>query len=237
MTSGNSLFPKSAKITIIGGGPAGTATALSLLRRGLPVLVLEASPLVHPKIGETLPPNSKPILNLLGIEMLVKDAAHLPSYGNKFVWGTAEAQEKHFLFERYGSGWQIKRQHFEGQLLEQVRQNGGEVLQGAKLLDAKKEEGGKCLLTVSYDGSVYYLPSDFVVDASGRTAKFTRMIGCKREAIDNLVGLSYRFPVQNPQNIPHFTHVEAVEKGWWYAALLSTNEMVVVFFNRWRFSR
>lgn len=52
---------KCNEVMIVGGGPAGVATALQLVARGVEVTILEAGLQPTMKPGETLPPQAKKI--------------------------------------------------------------------------------------------------------------------------------------------------------------------------------
>jgi len=68
-------------VLVVGGGPAGTATALALRRYGFNVVVLERSDYKNTRIGETLlPAIREPLVNLGLWELFLSDS-HLPSFG------------------------------------------------------------------------------------------------------------------------------------------------------------
>ena len=55
-------------VVIIGGGPAGCATAIALQQLGITnVLVAEASDYSQPRIGESIPPDTRGLFSRLGI--------------------------------------------------------------------------------------------------------------------------------------------------------------------------
>ncbi|NEO99672.1 MAG: FAD-dependent oxidoreductase [Symploca sp. SIO2E9] len=80
-------FMDSRQVIIIGGGIAGAATALTLARRGIESLILEASAQITTKVGETIPPNVLPLLKIFGLEQCLQEADHLSCYGNQYIWG------------------------------------------------------------------------------------------------------------------------------------------------------
>ncbi|MGH8161082.1 MAG: NAD(P)/FAD-dependent oxidoreductase, partial [Gammaproteobacteria bacterium] len=59
--------PPACDVLVVGGGPAGSATATLLARRGRKVVMLEKDR--HPRfhIGESLLPRSMPLLEELGV--------------------------------------------------------------------------------------------------------------------------------------------------------------------------
>lgn len=60
------------QVLIIGGGPSGIATALTLHARGIRCCVVEALETPVRKAGEAIPPNAKPLLKQLGILSLLE---------------------------------------------------------------------------------------------------------------------------------------------------------------------
>jgi len=53
-------------VVVAGGGPAGSATALDLSRRGFRVMLIEQSAYESFRVGETLPPEIRRLLTELG---------------------------------------------------------------------------------------------------------------------------------------------------------------------------
>ncbi|EJS45449.1 tryptophan 7-halogenase [Bacillus thuringiensis] len=105
-------------VIIIGGGPAGTATAITCTKNGLKVLIIEGKqfPRHHP--GETLHPGIEPLLKTLGAIKQIKSAGFLRHEGNWVKWPS----EAHFI--PYGSdnlvlwmGYQSWRADFDAILL------------------------------------------------------------------------------------------------------------------------
>ena len=68
-------------VAIVGGGPAGTAAALTLLRYSkLRPIVIERSSYDTWRVGETLSPGVFPLLQYLGAESLLGDQGQRPAY-------------------------------------------------------------------------------------------------------------------------------------------------------------
>ena len=67
----------SSDIIVIGGGPAGSAAATMLARKGWQVTLLEREQFPRDHVGESLLPASIPILEELGALSAVEDAGFL----------------------------------------------------------------------------------------------------------------------------------------------------------------
>lgn len=212
---------------IAGGGIAGMATALSLINRGISCLIVEPEVALTTKIGETIPPNATSLLARGGIDHLMVDPAHLPCYGNQFVWGSSVPYEKSFFSQTNPHGWHLDRPFFEKQLRTHCISRGVEWLPGQRITHIEQYQGG---WQVSLDGAnnaADQVSCSFVVDATGRQSRIARMLGRKRKRLDALVGISAQLTVDTA--LPRYTYIEAVANGWWYAAPLAHNKLSIVF--------
>src|SRR5262245_56820039 len=117
-------------VLIFGGGPAGAAAAITLARAGRSVVVIEKSQYAQPRIGETLPPAARPLLEELAVWELFLAAGHLPSPGVLSVWGEEELYETHFIFNLYGNGWHLDPQRFDTMLAQAARRAGAHLYCG-----------------------------------------------------------------------------------------------------------
>ncbi len=180
------------------------------------------------KIGEVLSPNMTPLLRKLGLEKLVNSSTHLPAYGNRFVWGTNQVIEKLFITQTNSNGWHLNRLAFEQQLSQLAIYRGANWFGNCQFLEASYDHK-KWQILLKYRGEKQLITANFIVDATGRGTKLARSIGIKRKYYDGLVGLACYFHLDNTEHIPHFTNIEAVSNGWWYAALLCDHRLVTVF--------
>jgi flavin-dependent dehydrogenase len=215
-------------VVIVGGGPAGASTAIGLARRGLMPIVIEAEQGPTFKIGECLPPNANPLLELLGIKEKLRDA-HLPSYGNRAAWGASTPFERDFLFSPHGSGWHLDRLKFEALLATTAREAGADWRYGWRLTRCSKNKSGWSL-TVRNSSHEAALEADFIVDATGRSRRIARQLGVRHIQYDRLIGTAVL--LKSRTEAPYkdsFTLVEAVESGWWYSALLPGDGLMVIY--------
>ena len=196
-------------VAIVGGGPAGTAAALTLLRYSkLRPVVIERSHYENWRVGETLSPGVFPLLTYLGAENVLADHGQRRAYATAASWGSADVVSRDFLFTGGGDAWHLDRMRFDRSLAELVTARGGTVLMGTANLPSD-------------------LTARFVIDASGRHASYARSRGAHAVADDHLTGLVAIF--EGGGDSQTATLVEAVEDGWWYSARLPENKLVVAF--------
>jgi flavin-dependent dehydrogenase len=215
-------------VIIVGGGPAGAVAATVLARRGLSPIVLEAEGGPSLKVGECLPPNANSLLEYLGIKDKLCDH-HLPSYGNRAAWGSASPFERDFIFGPDGTGWHLDRRKFEETLAAIAIEAGADWRYGWRLIKGSKGKSGWRLNVRNPSGQAE-LEADFVVDATGRAARFARQLGLRRIRYDRLIGIAVLMKSQ--QTAPgkdSFTLVEAVQTGWWYSSLLPAGQLMVIY--------
>jgi flavin-dependent dehydrogenase len=99
-------FPKPWDVFVVGGGPAGLATAIAARRNGLSVVVADgAVPPIDKPCGEGLMPDGVEALHHLGITIPEEDA--YPFRGIRFVSSGSHAESK---FPR-GIAYGIRRTH------------------------------------------------------------------------------------------------------------------------------
>jgi flavin-dependent dehydrogenase len=218
-----------ADVVIVGGGPAGAATALALARRGLSAIVLEAHSTPQMKVGECLPPSINPLLNHFGFSERLRRRGNLPSFGNRFAWGSSSIQERDFIFGPTGAGWRINRSVFEEELMQAAMEGGARWHYGQRFVTCSREKDGRFELTVRGLNGLETYRSDFVVDATGRSARLAGSLGARRVVYDRLIGVAAFFDGVSREEDDSFTLVEAVSSGWWYSSRLPGGKLIAVY--------
>jgi flavin-dependent dehydrogenase len=237
-------------VVVLGGGPAGSAAALALVqvRPELRVLLVEASAFERWRIGETLAPGARRLLDGLGVWERVRAAGALECFGTSAVWGSEDRYDNEFLFAGRGSAWHVDRTAFDATLVACARERGVEVWRGTRFVDAVRTNEG-WVLTISRgraersavtggdnEQSLVARSSDercavaasVVIDATGRNACFASRQGAGRVVDDRLTGVAVRFGA--PEDVRDATTlVEAQEDGWWYSAAIPDGKIIVAW--------
>jgi flavin-dependent dehydrogenase len=219
---------KKIDVAIVGGGPAGAATALALTHAGHSAVVVERSRYDTVRIGETLPPNARVPLTQLGVWERFAREDHAPAYGIRSIWGQAEPYTNDFIFNPYGNGWHIDRRRFDAMLVGAACEAGAIVHQGAQLTSCEQDPQGHWRITLTCADEPHTYATRLLVDATGRASTIARRQGAQRLAVDRLVGAFGFFSPCTPHiHADSFTLIEAVEDGWWYSAWLPDARFVV----------
>ena len=218
---------ETVEVAVIGGGPAGCATALALTRLGRSVLVLEQTDYEKTRVGEILPPAVRNPLMQLGVWGKFLAEKHLPAAGIQSVWGRDELHENNFIFNPHGAGWHLERNRFDAMLAEAAKDAGAGVLREAKGFSLLANGTGDWRVETSNRGIRRRWRARFVVDATGRASAVAYKQGAVRKSWDHLVAATSFFSPGAPaRSAKHMALVEAVESGWWYSALLPDGRMV-----------
>lgn len=217
-------------VVVLGGGPAGTAAALTLCHySGLSVVVVEKSAYEVPRIGETLSPGVQELLRYLRVWDAFVEAGHQRSFGTAAAWGGAEVQARDFIFSPYGAGWHLDRQCFDRMLAEAVRGAGGQVWCLSQVVACERSAEGVWRVTVRRDGALVTVQARWVIDATGKSRRFVKYAQVRRWVLDQLVGVAGVFSLPQPVPQTMVTLVEACELGWWYSTQLPGVGMIAAF--------
>ncbi len=212
------------EVVILGTGPAGCATALALLQKGVERLVVLHRPRRQAfVIGESATPDVVDRLRQLGLDADLRLQGHAPYYVNLSRWaGRLDADD--FLHRAVDHGWHLDRARFDEELRRQTKQRGARLFPVDRLkgIDQQREQWR---LTIDHNGLEQELSCRYLVDASGRGAILSRRFGIGQQRLDNLVALACK--VDQGHKLKGRTLVESMPDGWWYAAYLPSGEALV----------
>jgi flavin-dependent dehydrogenase len=213
------------QVAIVGGGPAGLASAIALAQEGIGCHVIERTDYATPRIGEHIPPSVKSQFESLGLSCLLDDDVHLPCPGVRSVWGSSEVLDKDYLFHPNGHGINLNRPAFDKDFADRAARLGVAVATESKVLNLSRSGEGWNLVC-AWQGTQCRLKADFLIDATGRAASIAKRIGARPVIFDDLVGIvSHAAPTGEDRRV----YIEAMESGWWYSTRLTGDQLITVF--------
>lgn len=169
-----------ADVIVIGGGPAGSAVSTILADAGVSVLVLEKERFPRFKIGESLIPATYDVLKRIGMIEKLK-ASHFPQKHSVQFFNPAGRASAPFYFRETVPGersqtWQVLRSELDAMLLDNAREHGVEVREGAAVKEVLFEGERAVGVRAEMPDGVRDLRCRVVVDASGPRALLARQL-------------------------------------------------------------
>ncbi|HWL46037.1 MAG TPA: geranylgeranyl reductase family protein [Ilumatobacter sp.] len=199
-------------LAVIGGGPAGAATAIRAARAGARVLVVEKGEHGRDKIcGDGLTPRAVKALDELEIPL---DGAH-PIAGLRMIAGKQVRElpwaKEGGRFPNHGAVW--PRRRLDAALIDAAGAAGAELRFGATALPELAGDGRVTGIRVGAET----ITADLTVLAAGAQGEAARLLGAERVP-NEPYGLAIRSYVESPRHAD--AHIEACltvrdERGTW----------------------
>lgn len=213
-----------SNVIIMGGGPAGSVAALTLLRLGHKVTLYEKEIFPRYRVGESFLPGTMSIFNRLGLQTLIDDAQFVKKPSATFLWGQNQPPWTFsFSTPKSTAEWifdhaiQVKRDVFDHLLLKEVIARGGNVHEGVMVTKVNLSNPEKVTLEVRQDSSLSMVSGDYLIDASGANSILARQLKIRRydEFYRNLAVWSY-FSCPDPfrGDLRGTTFSITFEDGW-----------------------
>lgn len=171
-------------VVVIGGGPSGATAATLLAQKGLAVELFEREHFPRFHIGESMIPNTYPVLARTGMLDKMKGSHFVKKYSVQFVNQKGRLSEP-FYFDDHNphessQTWQVRRSEFDHINLNNAREKGVTVHEGARVLEVQFE--GKRAVGVRVkpeDGPERVVRPKVVVDASGQSSMIIDRLGLR----------------------------------------------------------
>ncbi|WP_051063541.1 NAD(P)/FAD-dependent oxidoreductase [Nocardiopsis halophila] len=168
---------------VIGGGPAGSAYAHTLRRRGHSVLLLERTRFPRFHIGESLLTGVADTLEHMGLLHRVA-AQGFPVKTGVELTGD-DGSHRRIAFADMGddfrdSTFHVERADFDKILLDAAAEAGAEVVENAQVSAPLMNGDRVAGVRYKVGGSTYEAPASFVADASGRAGVLARRFGLRK---------------------------------------------------------
>lgn len=221
-------------VLIVGGGPAGTSAALSLLKYSdLQVVIIEETNLESIKIGEQVNSSIFDLMKYIGIEKdHFKKDNFIKGYSTTAAWGSERMLVRDSIFNTDTESFQLNREEFDYMLLEKVSEQGGIIFPRTKCLNFNQDEENCWTVSLKHDvKGNFTAKATFLIDATGRLASVGRKLGVESKRDDELTAIGRFLYFKEAQHIKQDIVIEAIEDGWWYCATLPNQTMALTFFS------
>jgi len=173
------------KIGIIGGGPAGLATAICLAEKGMDIILYEKSEFPVDKVcGEGIMPTGVEFLEKHGVIDLIDENDKKDFHGVRYISDNAKILEGKF---KCGYGLGVKRTvlssalHLRGLSFDNVK-----IFENNELVDIKRNDK-KVVIEISNGETINEYEFDYLIGCDGIRSKVRRL-----SALDNNKYIEYQ---------------------------------------------
>ena len=153
----------SESVLIIGGGPAGCASAMNLINIGLKPVIVEVQTFPRFHIGESLTTECTDALNRLGLKTKLESLSAPQKYGVRIF----SSHPQNSFYVGAGDAWQVERARFDQMMLETAQERGAKVIHGKATRLVRDGEKWKLQIKLG-NGDQIDEWARFVIDASGQ---------------------------------------------------------------------
>lgn len=171
-----SQLAKSYDVIVMGGGPAGTTAATMIAQKGHRVALFERDHFPRFHIGESLIPETYWVLDRLKMLPKMKGSHFVKKYSVRFVTDKGRVSEPFYFWDHKpqdaSQTWQVRRSEFDLMMLDNAREQGVTVFEGARVLDVLMAGDQVTGVKVSLEGdsNLQDVEAQVVVDATGQQA-------------------------------------------------------------------
>jgi geranylgeranyl reductase family protein len=218
---------RAAEVLIVGGGPAGSALACLLARRGHDVLLLEAQHFPRDQVcGESVSPEGWRLVELIGARDRVRALSPQPVRGMRLVSPDGTSFSGHYRSER--PGFAVRRLALDAALVAAARDAGARVVEGARVQDLLFDQGRVKGALAEIGGEPRRFAARLVAGADGRRSVVARRLGLLRETA-SLRRFAVRGHWEGAEDLSELGEMHVAEGGYCGIAPLSKTLANVAF--------
>jgi flavin-dependent dehydrogenase len=204
-----------ADVGIVGGGPAGTAAAITAAGAGLRVRLYERASFPRNLPGETLHPGVGVLLAGLGVEVRVAAACAYRHAGIFVDWGGNRSVQPFGQDERgHWLGYQILRRDLDRILMDRALELGVDIRQPVGPVRAWLEDGRVVGLREPVCDARYR----FLIDASGRAGFLRRAMALRSQIASPPLRVAYGYCAGDPGALCETPMLVGNASGWSWMA-------------------
>jgi flavin-dependent dehydrogenase len=179
---------EACEVLVVGGGPAGTSTAVSLRRQGFDVMLVDRARFPRPKpCAEYLSPEASRILDSMGALAAIEStgAAQLSGVLVRAPNGATIRGEfiaGHAYTPYRQRGLSVRREVLDKLLVDSARASGVDVQEGARVTALNRRADGGFDVEVMSDGARKLVSCRMVIGADGLHSVVANRLGLTRAA-------------------------------------------------------
>ncbi len=220
---------------VAGGGPGGSAAAISLAQRGHSVVLFERETFPRFHIGESLLSTVNDAFAALGVADKIEAACFPEKWGARLLTHDGESGRgvnfADSLEVTTPRTYQVCREEFDRILIEQAREMGVDVREGHRVSAFEFLGDGVVLDVAPNDGQPARVRVRALVDATGREGLIARKLGLRTDEprLANIAIFSHytgvpRLPGDRPDDI---RLIARSDSGWFWLIPISKELMSV----------
>jgi flavin-dependent dehydrogenase len=222
-------------VVVAGGGPAGSAAASWLARRGYAVKMFERDRFPRFHIGESLLASVNEVFETIGVGDAIRSAGFPQKWGATFL--TADGHNERYADFGMASEvpspqtWQVPRATFDDLLLRHAASCGADVKEQHRVLDVAFDADGVTATVQVRDEGPRSVRARAFIDASGRGSLLSRKLHLRIDEprLANLAVFSHysNVPRAEGRRAGDIRIVAREDLGWFWLIPISSDLMSV----------
>jgi geranylgeranyl reductase family protein len=213
-------------VAIVGAGPAGCSTAITLAQRGYHVTLIDRAVFPREKLcGDFLNPINWPVLDQLAVSQDILARPHNKISAFRITSaGGAEAFSAIPVQGERGFGLGLRRFHLDHVLLQRAKRAGVSVKDGIKVTGVEKNSPG-WQLDMNRHGERFSTRAKVLVGADGRNSAIARQLGVATERLKPATSVGFEIQLRGCLGVRGSIEIHQFSGG--YAGVARVDESTI----------